>query len=161
MTVRWFSAASAVLLVSACSTATETATVGPVTAQTTTASAGLSGSAGEVGAGLIVGSISTAAPTPPPLDPALMPLVGPWTLARDGDRVCNVSLGPPSVSGDLTARTERCTSVELARIAYWAPAGEGIVLLDFDHRPVVTMAPTAPGAYEGSLAGGTRLTLWR
>ncbi len=88
-------------------------------------------------------------------------LVGPWTLARDGDRVCTVSLAPRGPTGDLTARTERCTSVELARIAYWAPAEPGLVLYDFDRRPVVSLAPAAPGAYEGSLAGGTRLTLWR
>lgn len=160
MSSRRIALAFAALALAGCSTATRTATVGPLTAETRTATAGVSGPLGTVDAGLVVGSI-TAPPPPAPEDPAIAGLMGPWTLARDGDRVCAVTLGARNPSGDLSARTERCTSVELARTAFWTTDADGLVLYDFDRRPIVALAPIAGGAYEGTLPGGTRLTFWR
>jgi hypothetical protein len=82
-------------------------------------------------------------------------------LARSGDRVCTVDLGSKNAAGEYTAKTRRCNSVELARIAVWQPGERTIELFDFDRRPVVRLEAAGQGVYEGVLADGNRLTLWR
>lgn len=144
-------------LLAGCSSSSNTAEVAgaTVTANATTASVG--GPVGGISAG--VGSVAVALPAPEDL--AAQSLFGPWTLARSGDRVCTVDLGSRNAIGDFTAKTRRCSSVELARIALWKPADDGVILFDFERRPVVALKPTGPGAYEGALADGLRLTMWR
>jgi hypothetical protein len=85
---------------------------------------------------------------------------GPWTLARSGDRVCTVVLGARNAAGDYVARTRACVTVDLARIAFWVPTGEGIRLYDFERRPVVEFRRAGTALYEG-LLGEARVTLWR
>lgn len=139
-----------------CASGGGTAEVDGTTVTATTSSAGLAGPLGGVGVG--VGTVELA-PAPAP-DPAAG-LFGPWTLARAGDRVCMVDLGSRNAVGDHTAKTRRCTSVELARIALWTPTPDGLVLYDFERRPVVTLVAQPTGVYEGAMVDGTRLTLWR
>jgi hypothetical protein len=140
-----------------CASSSGTAEVGGATVSASSTAAGVSGPLGGVTAG--VGTVSVTVPSPE--EQAAQALFGPWTLARSGDRVCTVDLGSRNAVGDYTAKTRSCSSVELARIALWELAAGGLVLFDFERRPVVTLKPTGPGAYEGAMADGGRLTLWR
>jgi hypothetical protein len=141
-------------------TTTASTEVGGATVTAETASGDLTGPVGSIGGSVGVVTVTPAEPPPAP-DPA-QALFGAWTLARAGDRVCTVDLGSLNAVGDYTAKTRRCTSVELARIALWQPTGtDGILLYDFERRPVVAFRRTGPDLYEGVLAGGPRVTLWR
>jgi hypothetical protein len=92
-------------------------------------------------------------------DPALA-VLGSWTLARSGDRVCTVELGSRNAAGEYTAKTRNCGSVELARIAFWKPLTGGLVLFDFERRPVVIFRTAGADLYEGEIAA-VKVTLWR
>lgn len=151
---------AAALAQTACSSSSETTTVGGTTVSTQSGDVGVGGSLGGISAGIGTATI-TAGPPPTAEDRRVQPLLGSWTLARAGDRVCTVDLGSRGASGDYTAKTRRCASVELARIAFWQPLPDGIALIDFERRPVVTLRSTAPGIFEGPLGDGVRLTLWR
>jgi hypothetical protein len=143
--------------VAGCSSSSGTADVAGATVAANSATASVGGPAGGLSAG--IATVQVAVPAPEDL--AAQPLFGPWTLARSGDRVCTVDLGSRNAVGDFTAKTRRCSSVELARIALWKPLDDGLVLYDFERRPVVALRPTGPGAFEGALADGLRLTMWR
>ena len=106
------------------------------------------------------GDIAAVAPASADVERA-QALFGPWTLARSGTPGCTVDLGSPNAVGEFTARTRRCTTVDLARIAIWTPVDQGLVLYDFERRPVVALAPAGLGLYEGQLWDGTRVTLFR
>lgn len=152
----------AVVALSACSTGAADVAVGDTAVSTD--GAGSSGPLGTVGIGVAAATATAtvetaAAPSAPP--DAGARFVGAWTLARSGDRVCTVELAARTAAGARLARTRLCRAVELARIAAWAPAGDGVVLYDFDDRPVVALAAVPGGAFEGATADGIRLTLWR
>lgn len=139
-----------------CATATQIVSLPGATASVETAETGVAGPFGSVGAG--VASFAVAID---PADQRAQPYIGPWTLVRSGDRVCEVDLGSRTAAGRFAAKTRRCMSVDLARIATWQPLADGVVLYDFEDRPVVTLVRNPGGVYEGPLADGTRLTLWR
>lgn len=142
------------LLAAGCSSGSGTATVGDTTVSAAASGGSLSAPGLSVGGGVGVVTIETAE------DPA-QGLYGPWTLARSGDRVCTIDLGSKNAAGDYTAKTRRCASVDLARIAIWTPTPDGLVLYDFERRPVVAFRQSAPDLFEGLLAGEIRVTLWR
>ena len=139
---------------SGCGTSSDTAEVGGTRIESSTASGGLSAPGVSIGG---TAGVVTLAPAP---DPA-QELFGPWTLARSGDTVCTVDLGSRNAVGDYSAKTRRCSSVELARIALWTPSAGGLTLYDFERRPVVALRQVGPNLYEGSTSGGMRVTLWR
>lgn len=143
-------------MLTACGTSSESFSVPGATATVDTSSAELSGPVGGLSAG-----VSTFAVTIDPMEQRAQGFIGPWTLVRSGDRVCEVDLGSRNSAGRYAAKTRRCTSVELARIATWQPLADGVVLYDFEERPVVTLVRGPGGAFEGPLSDGTRLTLWR
>lgn len=147
-----------------CGTSSDTVTVGGATVAADTAGAGLSSPLGGIGGGVGVATVTPVVPPPTALrvvDPAVQRLYGPWTLARAGDRVCTVDLGSPNAAGVFVAKTRNCMSVELARIARWERVPEGILLYDFEQRPVVRFAARGPDLFEGALFDGTVVTLWR
>ena len=157
MSLRRFVLLLTVLGAAGCSSGGETASVEAPGVSASAGGAGVSGPLGGVGVGVVT---ATVAP-PSPEETAASALLDPWTLARSGDRVCSVDLGSRNAAGERGARTRNCMSVELARIAFWTVAGQRVVLYDFERRPVVALDATGPGAYEGAMADGTRLTLWR
>ncbi|WP_181705246.1 AprI/Inh family metalloprotease inhibitor [Chthonobacter rhizosphaerae] len=109
-----------------------------------------------VGAATFTAPVSpTAAASPPP------ELFGPWTLARSGSRGCSVTLGSQNAVGDYTARTRGCETLPLARVALWTPVDDGLVMFDFSRAPVVALRPAGRNVYEGRLADGSAVTLWR
>ena len=139
-----------------CGTMRTSATAPGVTAEAETAGVGASGPLGSIGAGVASFAVSID-----PDERLAQPFIGPWTLVRSGDRVCEVDLGSRNAAGRFAAKTRRCMSIDLARIATWQPMENGVVLYDFEDRAVVTLAQGPGGAYEGPLNDGTRLTLWR
>ncbi|HUG61993.1 MAG TPA: AprI/Inh family metalloprotease inhibitor [Methylomirabilota bacterium] len=140
---------------SACASSTETATVDGVAVSTGASTAEFSAPGASIGGGVGFVTLSSPAPEPAPA------VLGPWTMARAGDPVCTVDLGSRNAAGDFTAKTRRCTSVELARIAFWTPTPDGLVLYDFDRRPVVSFRRSGPDLFEGVVTEGSRVTLWR
>ncbi len=145
------------LVLAGCSSSSQTVASDDAVVTVDTSSVGLGGSLGGISAGVGSAFISTPAPD----EDQMQALFGPWTLARSGDRVCTVDLGSKNAAGEYTAKTRRCNSVELARIAVWQPGERTIELFDFDRRPVVRLEAAGQGVYEGVLADGNRLTLWR
>lgn len=108
----------------------------------------------------IGGGVAAVTVEAPPAPDPLQAMFGPWTLARSGDRVCTIDLGSRNAVGDYTAKTRRCASIELARIALWSPTGDGLVLYDFERRPVIVFRRGGDDLYEGQLLGQA-VTLWR
>jgi hypothetical protein len=150
-------------LAGGCSTSVDTASgtdgTVDVTSQTTSGSIGVPGLS--VGGG--VGTVSIVPATAPPATPPgpEQAYLGPWTLARSGDRSCAIDLGSRNAGGELTARTRGCGTVELARIALWNPQPDGLILYDFEGKPVANLSRRGPALYEGALADGRPITLWR
>jgi hypothetical protein len=131
-----------------------------VTSETATGSLGVPGAVIGGGVGLVTIAPAPVALTPPAPGPE-QPLLGPWTLARSGDRGCTIDLGSRNAAGDLPARTRGCATVDLARIALWAPTPDGLILYDFERRPAATLRQGGPFLFEGTLADGRPVTLWR
>jgi hypothetical protein len=131
-----------------------------VSSETATGSLGVPGAVIGGGIGVVTIAPAPAALAPPAPGPE-QPLLGPWTLARSGDRGCSIDLGSRNAAGDLPARTRGCATVDLARIALWAPTPDGLVLYDFERRPAATLRQSGPFLFEGALADGRPVTLWR
>jgi hypothetical protein len=150
------------VLTAGCSTSVDTvsSTGGAVDveARTATGTLGVPGAAISGGVGTFtIQPVAVAPPEPGPEQPYL----GPWTMARSGERSCAIDLGSRNASGELTARTRGCASVELARVALWNPSPDGVILYDFERKPVATLTRRGPALYEGPLADGRTVTLWR
>lgn len=110
-------------------------------------------------------------PEPEPTPAALPPpeqqlavqrsdLLGGWAIEAGGDR-CQLFMVLTGWTGGYRASTRGCSSADLKGISAWDLTGKTIVLKDTAAAPLATLYATAPGRFEGSLASGAAVTVFR
>ncbi|WP_181701935.1 AprI/Inh family metalloprotease inhibitor [Chthonobacter albigriseus] len=161
-------AITAVLLLAGCqsigwgrSDTTGTVIAGQTQAEISATAAGGSIGVGPASAGVGIGVATlSASQAPIALEPPPS-LLGSWRLARTGERSCAIELGRRNPVGDFNARTRDCPDRTLAGIGLWSATPDEIALYDFQRNPVARLRQESPGLYQGTLADGRPVTVWR
>lgn len=87
-------------------------------------------------------------------------VVGGWAIESGGER-CQLFLVLTGWTGGYRASTRGCSSPELKSVSAWSLEGKTIVLKDTAAAPFATLYATTPGRFEGSLANGTPVSVYR
>ena len=87
-------------------------------------------------------------------------MAGTWTVATDNPD-CRIILAFTKWSGGDRAATRRCQSDELGALSAWDVKGDQVVLVDANGASVANLYSSGPQRYDGSTAGGNRISLTR
>lgn len=87
-------------------------------------------------------------------------LAGTWIVDSDNPD-CRIILAFTKWAGGYRAATRRCESDELGAVTAWDVNGDHVVLVDGSGQMVASLYSTGPERYDGSTAGGLRISFSR
>jgi hypothetical protein len=87
-------------------------------------------------------------------------LLGGWTIESGGER-CQLFMVLTGWSGGYRASTRGCQSPELKGVSAWNLAGKEITLKDSATAPVATLYATEATRFNGRLATGAAVSVYR
>lgn len=103
------------------------------------------------------------APPPPPAAAAPVTresMAGTWAVNSDNPE-CRIILAFTKWSGGYRAATRRCNTADLSSVSAWDVKDNKVVLVDSGGNQIAALYSTGPERYEGSTAGGNRVTFSR
>jgi hypothetical protein len=87
-------------------------------------------------------------------------LAGTWAVTSDNPD-CRIILAFTKWSGGYRAATRRCESQELTAVTAWDVQNDKVVLVDGNGQTVASLYSTGAERYDGSTAGGMRISFSR
>ena len=87
-------------------------------------------------------------------------MAGTWVVASDNPD-CRIILAFTKWSGGYRAATRRCNSGELSAVTAWDVKNDSVVLVDSNGATVASLYSSGEERYDGSTAGGNRISFTR